>query len=349
MRAGRMKTCKAKRDVTRVNRERPDGVIRARDRLRGFLSAGDTALDERMAKSQESAAEVQSAREITGRERKARLEAERRFAGRLSAINDRGGVRISRVLYCMMCVLVCVTMIALLLYTSANLPTFGDASDPIHNEVAARYIEKGLEETGAVNIVTGMILDYRAFDTLGESTVLFAAAMVVMLLLRLDPESDKYSELARLTRENPSEGTFYEPHQDAILQKTAMILAPIVVLLGVYVVLNGHISPGGGFSGGAIIGAGLMIYAASFGTHNIRRFFTYKTYQTVVLTALLTYALSKCYSFYTGANGIHSVIPLGTPGAILSSGLIFVLNVCVGFIVACTMYAFYAVFRKGEV
>ena len=80
----------------------------------------------------------------------------------------------------------------------------------------------------------------------------------------------------------------------------------------------------------------------------IRRFFTYKTYQRVVLCALLTYACSKCYSFYTGANGIHSVIPLGTPGAILSSGLILVLNICVGFIVTCTMYAFYALFRKGE-
>ena len=69
----------------------------------------------------------------------------------------------------------------------------------------------------------------------------------------------------------------------------------------------------------------------------------------MVLCSLLTYAASKCYSFYTGANDIHSIIPLGTPGAILSSGLILVLNICVGFIVTCTMYAFYAVFRKGEV
>ena len=68
----------------------------------------------------------------------------------------------------------------------------------------------------------------------------------------------------------------------------------------------------------------------------------------MVLVALLTYALSKCYSFYTGSNGIHSIIPLGTPGAILSSGLILVLNICVGCVVTCTMYCFYAVFRKGE-
>ena len=136
---------------------------------------------------------------------------------------------------------------------------------------------------------------------------------------------------------------------DAILQMTAKILAPIIILLGIYVVLNGHLSPGGGFSGGAIMGAGLMIYVTAFGFKDIRRFFTYKTYQRVVLCSLLTYAASKCYSFYTGANDIHSIIPLGTPGAILSSGLILVLNICVGFIVTCTMYAFYAVFRKGEV
>ena len=106
---------------------------------------------------------------------------------------------------------------------------------------------------------------------------------------------------------------------------------------------------GGALIGGAIMGAGLIIYVTAFGFADIRRFFTYKTYQRVVLCALLTYAASKCYSFYTGANGIHSIIPLGTPGAILSSGLILVLNICVGFIVTCTMYAFYAVFRKGEV
>ena len=48
-----------------------------------------------------------------------------------------------------------------------------------------------------------------------------------------------------------------------------------------------------------------------------------------------------------GANHIESGIPLGTPGAILSSGFILPLNICVGLIVMCTMYAFYTLFRKG--
>lgn len=44
---------------------------------------------------------------------------------------------------------------------------------------------------------------------------------------------------------------------------------------------------------------------------------------------------------------MESVIPLGTPGAILSGGLILLLDICVGFVVAGTMYTFYVMFRKG--
>ena len=51
----------------------------------------------------------------------------------------------------------------------------------------------------------------------------------------------------------------------------------------------------------------------------------------------------------TGGNGLESGIPLGTPGAILSSGLILPLDICVGAIVSCTMYTFFALFRRGEV
>lgn len=333
-----------------MTRERPDALIRMRESLRGFLGGDKDALEESMTRGQTRPAERKAVEPDV--EYRLMMEEEALEARRIAALmherNQRAGTRAGRMVYCALCVMVCLMMIALLLYTMASLPAFGSENHPINNEVSARYIEKGLQETGAVNIVTGMILDYRAFDTLGESSVLFTAAMVVMLLLRMDADSQAYSPLARYARRSQHADTFYEPHQDMIMQKTAKILVPIVLLLGVYVVLNGHLSPGGGFSGGAIMGAALMIYVTAYGFDSIRRFFTYKTYQRTVLLALLTYALSKCYSFYTGANGIHSVIPLGTPGAILSSGLILVLNICVGFIVTCTMYAFYAVFRKGE-
>ena len=94
-------------------------------------------------------------------------------------------------------------------------------------------------------------------------------------------------------------------------------------------------------------GAGLILYLNAFGFAKTERFFTYKTYKRISIVSLGFYALSKSYSFYTGANHLESFIPKGTPGAILSSGLILPLNICVGMVVACTMYGFYAVFRKG--
>ena len=63
--------------------------------------------------------------------------------------------------------------------------------------------------------------------------------------------------------------------------------------------------------------------------------------------ALAFYCLAKSYSFFTGANHLESGIPLGQAGAILSSGLILPLNICVGLGGGRTMYAFYTLFRKG--
>jgi len=239
-------------------------------------------------------------------------------------------------------VVCCVALILMLLTAVSYLPPVGAADNPASNEVAAKYIEDGLQDTGAVNIVTGMILDYRAFDTLGESHVLFIATCTVLILLRSDKKKDKQQEAAEQRREQ-----HYEPKDDSILQRVTFLLFPIIVIFGIYVILNGHISPGGGFSGGAIVGAGLILYANAFGFEKLNRFFTEKTYKWISFASLAFYCLAKSYSFFTGANHLESGIPLGIPGAILSSGLILPLNICVGLVVACTMYAFYTLFRKG--
>lgn len=247
--------------------------------------------------------------------------------------------RIFRKIYRVFSVLFCVSLVIMLLTAVSNLPTFGKADNPVNNEVSARYIEKGLQETGAVNIVTGMILDYRAFDTLGESHVLFVATCAVLILLRVDKKDDR-----DLYQTNDRK---YEPKNDVILQTVARILVPPIFIFGIYVILAGHLGPGGGFSGGAVIGAGLILYLNAFGFAKTEKFFTAKTYRIMSFGALACYSLAKSYSFYTGANDIESIIPLGTPGAILSSGLILLLNICVGIVVAGTMYTFYCMFRKG--
>ncbi|MEW6308474.1 MAG: hydrogen gas-evolving membrane-bound hydrogenase subunit E [Bacillota bacterium] len=65
----------------------------------------------------------------------------------------------------------------------AELPAYG-RPNPTHNLVYERYVEAGVRETGAVNVVTQIIVDYRAYDTLIETTVLFAAIASVLLLNR---------------------------------------------------------------------------------------------------------------------------------------------------------------------
>lgn len=233
--------------------------------------------------------------------------------------------------------LFCVILLLMLVWNVSYLPPIGVADKAVNNEVPERYIESGLKETGAVNFVTGMILDYRAFDTLGESNVLFCATITVLILLQASKGKKSFDE-----------AILFEPHDDAILRMSARILVPVIMLFGVYVVLNGHISPGGGFSGGAIIGAGLILYQNAFGFNKARKIFNEKTYKTISAAALLTYCLCKTYSFFTGANHLDSHIPLGVPGHILSSGLILILNICVGMVVACTMYTFYVMFRRGD-
>ncbi|MDO5417031.1 MAG: MnhB domain-containing protein [Lachnospiraceae bacterium] len=264
---------------------------------------------------------------------------------KILAGEETKGLLLYRKFYQVMSVLLCCSIIFVLLWTVAYLPEFGNAGNPDNNEVSARYIEQGLKETGAVNMVTGMILDYRAFDTFGESCVLFIASCCVMVLLKIDRNCQDDRTRKRLAEANDR---LFEPKNDIILQKCACVLVPLILLFGVYIVLNGHLSPGGGFSGGAVIGSGMILYLNAFGFQKTERFFTEKTYRRITVSALTFYCLAKSYSFFTGANHLESGIPLGTPGAILSSGLILPLNICVGMVVACTMYAFYTLFRKGD-
>ncbi len=242
-------------------------------------------------------------------------------------------------IYVAAAVLFCIVLVGFLLYTVSYLPRTGNPSNPDNNIVSARYIESGLKETGAINIVSGMILTYRAFDTFGETNVLFIATCCVMVLLMVDDAILKKQEVNNDRR--------FEPKNDAILQGTAFVLCPIIFIFGIYVILNGHLSPGGGFSGGAILGAGLILYVSAYGFKKTQTFFNEHVYKIAKITALCMYGIIGSYFYITGANGIENHIPLGMPGHILSGGIILPIDICVGLEVACTMYAFYALFRRG--
>ncbi len=64
-----------------------------------------------------------------------------------------------------------------------QMPEFGSTSAPAYKNTVPRYIESGVSETGATNIVTSILFDYRAYDTLGEATVLFVAVLAILSIL----------------------------------------------------------------------------------------------------------------------------------------------------------------------
>ena len=71
-----------------------------------------------------------------------------------------------------------------LLIVAAELPPYGMPDNPVHNQVAKRYINEALDDTGVFNMVTAIVLDYRAYDTMFETIVLFTATLAVVLTLK---------------------------------------------------------------------------------------------------------------------------------------------------------------------
>lgn len=238
-------------------------------------------------------------------------------------------------LYRFLAVVACAVLIAGLIAVCLSFPE--TATSPLESEVSRFYNENTLEKTGSVNVVCGIILNFRGFDTLGESFVLFLAMNTVLLLLDgiVPSKDDPREEL---------------PGPRNIVPRTvAVLLVPLLLVFGVYIVINGHLSPGGGFSGGAVIGASMILFASCMGFDRADRLFGIKTFKVLTTSALSFYALSKLYHFLTEANRWPGIISNGTPGRIFSAGLLLPLDICVGIVVACTMYGLFCLFRRGRI
>ncbi|MFH1640233.1 MAG: hydrogen gas-evolving membrane-bound hydrogenase subunit E [Chloroflexota bacterium] len=148
-----------------------------------------------------------------------------------------------------------------LLYAACIMPPMGEPDNPSAQNIVPHYLEYGVEEAGAENIVTCIILNYRGYDTLGEVTVLFCAVTAVLAVL-----SRKKKGLAASIPENP---TGVAP--SAIILTAVRIMVPFILLFSVYTILHGNVSPGGGFQGGAIIGASLIIFTSLFGLNEAEK------------------------------------------------------------------------------
>lgn len=73
---------------------------------------------------------------------------------------------------------------ALLIYATVDFPDWGDPYSPASVHVSPRYIEKTVEETAVPNMVTSVLADYRGYDTLFETTVIFTAGISAVMLIR---------------------------------------------------------------------------------------------------------------------------------------------------------------------
>jgi len=178
---------------------------------------------------------------------------------------------------------------ALLLYATQDFPRWGDPNSPASTHVSPRYILKTLEETDVPNAVTSILADYRGYDTMFETTVIFAAGMSCLILLRVfrRKEEDRYyrhistgitlhvkgeKTIPDRSKEFERIDTMWTPY-DLIIKTVARFLVPFIQLFALYVLAHGHESPGGGFQGGVIFGASLIIIAIAFDLRTaIRRF-----------------------------------------------------------------------------
>lgn len=128
---------------------------------------------------------------------------------------------------------------------AVRLPRFGGRVHPYGDRaVAASLREKTLNAVSSVNF------DQRAFDTVGEELILFAAALGAVMLLRLVRREQE--DAAAEHRQGPAE-VF-----DA-LRVTGYVLLPVTLMVGLYIVTHGHLSPGGGFQGGVILGTAVHL------------------------------------------------------------------------------------------
>jgi len=137
---------------------------------------------------------------------------------------------------------------------------------------------------------------------------------------------------------------------DKILNIVVRNLTPFIQIFGLYVIFHGHLSPGGGFSGGTIIGVSFILYRIVLGKEITQKKLKFPVLISFLTIGVLIYGVIKGYIFISGGNDLHwPTPPLGVLGSIISGGFLLPLNIIVGIVVSVTMYFFYCLFEEGEI
>lgn len=239
--------------------------------------------------------------------------------------------------------LICCLTGALLLLATEDFPSWADPHSPANRagSLSAYYIEQSMADTSIPNMVTAVLADYRGFDTMLETSVVLTAGLAIILLLRsvVGKEEDEVFE------DSSDESVEGGDNPNVIIQTTCKLLIPPMQLFALYVLAHGHHSPGGGFQGGVILGATLILHAIAFELQTTLKSFTQRIHIMFSTLGVFIYAGIGLLCLFIGANFLdYSVLSHIFPVSPIEARSLAVLGVEIGvaFTVMAVMFSIYA-------
>lgn len=211
-------------------------------------------------------------------------------------------------------------LVAVLLDGFTGLPAFGDARE-IYGIVVNRT-EPALRH--ATDIVTALNFDLRAFDTLGEEFILFTSVTGVALLLRTMRDEQEQEQTTPGIEEHRFAGA-----SDA-LKTTSLVFTPLLVALGLYLVLHGQLTPGGGFQGGVVLAAAPLPILLAGRYLSLKRIAPQRLLEAADALGSAAYALIGVGGLIFAGTYLANPLPLGSQGHLLSGGMMPLNSIAVG-------------------
>ena len=181
-------------------------------------------------------------------------------------------------------------------------------------------------ERNVTDTITAVNFDYRGFDTVGEEFILFVSVVGSLVLLRQHEEKrERLPDAAAPGREvGPG---------DSLRLWTLLMVGPKVAF-GLYVVLHGQLSPGGGFQGGVILASVALVVYLGLGFDTFKRLVTHPAVELTEAVGAAAFVLIGAVAWFAGKPFLTDVLPLGKTGALTSGGTIPIISAAVGLEVA---------------
>ena len=212
---------------------------------------------------------------------------------------------------------------AVLVIGFSGLPSFG-AYNGTYGQVV-NGVGVGLRH--ATDLVTTLNFDFRAFDTLGEEFILFSSILGVILLLR-----ELRGEHERPSEEEAETHTFAGASE--ALRALALILVPSMIALGIYIVVHGVITPGGGFQGGVILAAAPLAVFVAGRYLRMKRLVPHAVVSIGESLGAIAFGLIGLGGLIFTGIFFKNFLPLGVPGRVLSAGMEPLASIAVGLAVS---------------